>query len=183
MRNGTRKYVVSWIGRHPALTTSAAYASRVHARVTRGPRLGPPIAGCARTMRKNRIASGGLVAAAHSDNQRMTGLPVAASMNEHRCHAETVNVIAANDVYLRSERERSSTLAPIARISSAASSAETAWTAIALSVPGVWCARERVPVREVAGRARPRRRGGTAWHGAAVGRPRGGPGGGRCGAS
>ena len=82
-------------------------------------------------MRKNRIAVGGIVAAAHSDSQRITGLEVAASMNEHRCHAETVNVNAANDVYMRSERDRSSTDAPIARISSAASSAETAWTSIA----------------------------------------------------
>src|SRR3569623_1384255 len=100
MRNGTRKYVVSWLGRHTALTTSAAYARSVHASVTRGPRLGPPIDGCARMRRKNRIASGGSVAAAHSDIQRMTGLPVAASMNEHRCHAETVNVFASNDVYM-----------------------------------------------------------------------------------
>ena len=53
---------------------------------------------------------------------------VAASMNEHRCHADTVNVNAANAVYIRSVRDRSSTDAPIARISSAASSAETAWT-------------------------------------------------------
>ncbi len=105
-----------------------AYASRVHASVTRGPRFGPPIEGCARKIRKNRIAVGGIVAAAHSDSQRITGLPVAASMNEHRCHAATVNVNAANDVYMRSERERSSTDAPIARISNAASSAETAWT-------------------------------------------------------
>src|SRR3569623_1652645 len=102
MRNGTRKFVVSWSGRLTALTTSAAYASSVHASVTRGPRLGPPIDGCARKMRKNRIASGGIVAAAHSDNQRMTGLPVAASKNVHRCHAEMVYVIAANVVYMRS---------------------------------------------------------------------------------
>ena len=39
-----------------------------------------------------------------------------------------MNVNAANDVYIRSERDRSSTEAPIARISSAASRAETAWT-------------------------------------------------------
>ena len=56
-------------------------------------------------------------------------------MNEHRCHADTVNVNAANAVYMRSERERSSTDAPIARISSAASSAETAWTSIAPVYP------------------------------------------------
>ncbi len=104
----------------------------VHASVTRGPRLGPPIDGCARKIRKNRIAVGGIVAAAHSDSQCMTlgspALVVAASMNEHRCHAATTNVNAANDVYVRSERERSSTDVPIARISSAASKAETAWT-------------------------------------------------------
>src|SRR3954462_6479232 len=102
-----------------------AYAARVHARVTRGPRLGPPIDGCARKIRKNRIAVGGIVAAAHSASQRITGLSVAASMNVHRCHAATVNVNAANDVYIRSERDRSSTDVPIARITSAASSADT----------------------------------------------------------
>ena len=40
----------------------------------------------------------------------------------------TVNVNAANDVYMRSLRERRRTDAPIARIKSAASSAVTAWT-------------------------------------------------------
>src|SRR5512139_460603 len=83
-----------------------------------------------------------MVAAAHSDSQYITGLPLpgtpdcelAASMNEHRCHALTVNVNAANDVYILSERDRSSTDAPIARISSAASSAETAWTSIQRSL-------------------------------------------------
>jgi hypothetical protein len=49
-------------------------------------------------------------------------------MNEHRCHADTVNVNAANDVYMRSERDRSTTDAPIARMSNAASSVETACT-------------------------------------------------------
>src|SRR5436190_5940894 len=113
----------SWIGLPIAENTSPAYASNVHASVTRGPRLGPPIDGCARKMRKNRIAVGGMVAAAHSDSQRITGLPVgldvAASMNVQRCHAETVNVNAANDVYILSLRDRSSTEVPIARISSA----------------------------------------------------------------
>src|SRR5450432_1919724 len=107
---------------------SPTYASNVHASVTRGPRFGPPIEGCARKIRKNRIAVGGIVAAAHSASQRITGLDVAAAMNEHKCHAETVNVNATNARYTRSERERSSTDAPIARIRSAASSAETAWT-------------------------------------------------------
>ena len=106
-----------------------------------GRRLGPPIDGCARKMRKKRIAVGGIVAAAHSDSQRITGLGLAASMNVHRCHAETVNVNAANDVYMRSERERSRTDAPIARIKSAASSAETAWTSMS---------RQCTPPREVA---------------------------------
>ena len=49
-------------------------------------------------------------------------------MNVQPCHADTVNVNAAKDVYIRSLRERRSTDAPIARISSAASSAVTAWT-------------------------------------------------------
>src|ERR1700742_3404667 len=74
-------------------------------------------------------------------------------MNEHRCHAETVNVNAANDVYIRSERERSSTDVPIARIKSAASSAETAWTStrsvypVSAAAPGGMdrCARFAVP--------------------------------------
>src|SRR3954468_3201043 len=96
------------------------YASSVHTSVTRGPRFGPPIDGCARKIRKNRTAVGGIVAAAHRDSQRITGLFVAASMNEHRCHADTVNVNAANAVYIRSERERRITDAPIARIRSAA---------------------------------------------------------------
>src|SRR5262245_6522655 len=78
------------------------------------------------------MAVGGMVAAAQSDNQRISGLDVATAMNEHRCQALTVNVNAANAVYMRSERDRSSTLVPIARISSAASSADTAWT----SIPG-----------------------------------------------
>src|SRR5687767_6768837 len=107
---------------------STRYAAIVHANVTRGPRFGPPIDGCARKMRKNRIAVGGIVAAAHSASQCITGLSVAASMNVHRCHALTVNVNAAKDVYILSLRDRSTTDAPIARISSAASSAETAWT-------------------------------------------------------
>src|SRR5450432_3765665 len=106
---------------------SPTYASNVHASVTRGPRFGPPIEGCARKIRKKRIAVGGIVAAAHSDSQYITGLPVSA-MNENKCHAETVNANATNARYMRSERERSSTDAPIARIRSAASSAETAWT-------------------------------------------------------
>src|SRR5688572_7243205 len=103
------------------------YAATVHASVTRGPRFGPPIDGCARKIRKNRIAVGGIVAAAHSDSQRITGLCVAASMNVQRCHAETVNVNAAKDVYILSLRDRSNTDVPIARINSAARSAETAW--------------------------------------------------------
>src|SRR5579863_9246877 len=129
--NHSRSYS-GWRGDAIADHTSARYASTVHASVTRGPRLGPPIDGWARKMRKKRIAVGGMVAAAHSDSQCITlGSPecvVAASMNEHRCHADTVNVNAANDVYVRSDRDRSSTDTPIARISSAASSAETAWT-------------------------------------------------------
>src|SRR4051812_2801292 len=104
------------------------YASSVHTNVTRGPRLGPPIDGCARNVRKNRIAVGGIVAAAHSDSQRITGLLVAVSMNVHRCHADTTNVNAANAVYIRSLRERRSTDVPIAAVSSAARRAETAWT-------------------------------------------------------
>src|ERR1041385_7398206 len=103
------------------------YASTVHASVTRGPRLGPPIDGCARKIRKNRIAVGGIVAAAHIASQCITGLLVAAWMNVHRCHADTVNENAANEVYIRSERDRSSTDVPIARIRSAAGSADTAW--------------------------------------------------------
>src|SRR3954469_9217183 len=106
----------SWICVPIAEKISAAYASSVHASVTRGPRFGPPIEGWARKIRKNRIAVGGIVAAAHSESQRITGLPVASSMNEQRCQAATVNVKAANAVYIRSERERSSTDAPIARM-------------------------------------------------------------------
>jgi hypothetical protein len=49
-------------------------------------------------------------------------------MNVQRCHADTVNVNAANAVYVRSLRDRNSTETPITRISSAARSAETAWT-------------------------------------------------------
>src|SRR6185503_18015200 len=100
------------------------YAATVHASVTRGPRFGPPIDGCARKMRKNRIAVGGIVAAAQRDSHFITGLSVAASMNEQMCHAETVNVNAAKDVYILSLRDRRITDTPIARISSAASSAE-----------------------------------------------------------
>ena len=114
------------MGREIAEVTNAAYAISVHASVTLGPRFGPPIEGWARKIRKNRIAIGGIDAAAHSDSHRITGLLVAAAMKEHRCHPETTNVIAANDVYILSERERSRTDAPIARIRSAARSAETA---------------------------------------------------------
>src|SRR3954471_1971161 len=110
-----------------------AYAARVHARVTRGPRLGPPIDGCARKIRKNRIAVGGIVAAAHSASQCITGLLVATLIDVHRCQADTVNENAANDVYIRSERDRSSTEVPIARISSAASRADTAWALFSTS--------------------------------------------------
>jgi hypothetical protein len=39
-----------------------------------------------------------MVAAAHSESQRITGLVVAASMNVHRCHADTVNVNSANEL-------------------------------------------------------------------------------------
>ena len=74
----------------------------------------------------NAVRAG--VAAAHSDSHRITGLADAASMKEHRCHADTVNVNAANAVYMRSDRDLSSTEAPIARISTAASSADTACT-------------------------------------------------------
>ena len=59
------------------------------------PRFGPPIDGCARKIRKNRIAVTGIVAAAHRASHRITGLSVVASMNVHRCQAETVNVNAA----------------------------------------------------------------------------------------
>ena len=90
--------------------------------------MGPPIDGWARKMRKNRIAVGGIVAADHSASQRITGLVVVASMNVQRCQADTVKVNAANEVYMRSERERKSTDAPIARINTAASSADTACT-------------------------------------------------------
>jgi hypothetical protein len=46
------------------------------------------------------------VAAAHSASQRITGLEVAASMNVHRCHAETVNVIRARaQQHRRADRE------------------------------------------------------------------------------
>src|SRR5688572_16604478 len=109
MPNGIANQMLSWIGWTIAEYTSARYATNVHASVTRGPRLGPPIDGCARKIRKKRIAVGGIVAAAHSDSQRITGLFVAASMNEHRCHADTMNVNAANAVNIRSERDRSST--------------------------------------------------------------------------
>src|SRR5262245_61539498 len=86
-------------------------------------------------MRKNRIAVGGMVAADHSASQRITGLAVVASMKVHRCQADTVKVNAANDVYIRSERERRRTEAPIARISSAARSAETGCTSTARVYP------------------------------------------------
>src|ERR1041385_8361768 len=103
------------------------YASTVHASVTRGPRLGPPIDGCARKIRKNRIAVGGIVAAPHIASQCITGLLVSALMNVQPCQNATVNENAANEVYIRSERDRSSTEVPTARISSAASRADTAW--------------------------------------------------------
>src|SRR4051794_12072316 len=99
MPNGTRNQVCSWICAGPiAEYTRPTYASSVHASVTRGPRLGPPIDGCARKIRKNRIAVGGMVAAAHSASQCITGLCVVTEMNVQRCHAETTNVNAANEV-------------------------------------------------------------------------------------
>ena len=59
---------------------------------------------------------------------------VAIATKVHRCQADTMKEKAANDVYVRSVRLRSSTEAPIAKITSAARSAETAWT----FTPGVY---------------------------------------------
>jgi hypothetical protein len=73
------------------------------------------------------VAAGGIVAAAHSASHATTGFSVAAATNVHACHADTVNVNAANAVNIRSRRDRSSTDNPIARIRSDASRAETAW--------------------------------------------------------
>jgi hypothetical protein len=96
--------------------------------VTRGGRCWPPIDGWARNARKNAIAVGGMVAAGHSASQRANAESVAIATKVHSCHAATVRLNAANDVYVRSERLRSSTDTPMAMITTAASSAETAWT-------------------------------------------------------
>ena len=48
--------------------------------------------------RKNRTAVGGMVAAAHSASQCMTGPLVTALIEVHRCQAATVNENAANEV-------------------------------------------------------------------------------------
>ena len=69
-----------------------------------------------------------MVAAGHSATHRHHGESVAISMNVAMCQVDTTNVNVANDTYERALRSRSRTDAPIAMISSAASSAETAWT-------------------------------------------------------
>src|SRR5689334_20077975 len=104
------------------------YAMSVQASVTRGGRCGPPIDGCARNWRKNAIAVGGIVAAGQSASQRHSPEPVAIWMKLQSCHAETTKVNVENETYVRSVRFRRMTDAPIARMTSAASSAETACT-------------------------------------------------------
>ena len=71
---------------------------------------------------------GGIVAAGHSDSHRASGESVAISTNVQSCHAATMKLNAAKLVYVRSVRFRSSTDVPMARMTMAASSAETAWT-------------------------------------------------------
>jgi hypothetical protein len=53
---------------------------------------------------------------------------VAMAMNVHRCQAATMKVNAANEVYVPRVRSRNSTDAPIARITSEASRADSART-------------------------------------------------------
>ena len=67
-----------------------------------------------------------MVAAAHNANQCISGRLVAASKNVKMCQAATLNVKAANAVYMRSLRDRNNTDIPMAKISKAARRADTA---------------------------------------------------------